>query len=128
MVARDAHPQVNYPARMHWVLLTVAGLLEIVWAIGMKYTQGWTKLWPSMWTLAAMALSFYLLSLAMQKIPLGMSYTIWVGIGAVGSVIAGVVLFHEKLTPVQLVCIGLIVVGMLGLKLSAAPAAAGQTP
>lgn len=80
---------------MAWILLVVAGLLEVVWAIGMKQSQGFTKLWPSVWTIDAMLASFGLLAVAMRTLPLGISYTVWVGIGAVGSVIAGAALFGE---------------------------------
>lgn len=108
---------------MAWILLVVAGLLEVVWAIGMKYTQGWTRLWPSVVTVVAMILSFLLLSRAMVTIPLSLAYTIWVGIGAIGSVVAGVVLFNERLVPLQYLCIALIALGIFGLKATSAPPA-----
>jgi len=108
---------------MAWILLLIAGLLEVVWAIGMKYTQGWTRLGPSVITVAAMVLSFLLLSRAMVTIPLSLAYTVWVGIGAIGSVIAGVVLFNERLVPLQYACIALIALGIFGLKATSSPPA-----
>jgi quaternary ammonium compound-resistance protein SugE len=103
---------------MAWILLIVAGLLEVVWAIGMKQSQGFTRLWPSVYTIVAMLASFTLLALAMRTLPLGVSYTVWVGIGAIGSIIAGAVIFGERMNPVQFVCLALIGVGILGLKLA----------
>lgn len=103
---------------MTWLVLIVAGLLECVWAVGLKTSQGFTRLWPSVWTLAAMLASFALLAHAMKSLPLGIAYTVWVGIGAVGSVIAGAVLFGERLGLAQYACIGLIVVGIVGLKVA----------
>jgi quaternary ammonium compound-resistance protein SugE len=99
-----------------WILLVLAGLLEVVWAIGLKQTAGFTRLWPSVITIAAMIASFLLLARVMQSLPLGISYTVWVGIGAVGSVIAGVTLFGERLGPLQVVCISAIALGIVGLK------------
>lgn len=101
---------------MAWVYLIIAGFLEVVWAIGMKQSHGFTKLWPSIWTMVAMFASFGLLSLAMRVMPLGNAYAIWTGIGAVGSVIAGIILFHEPAAWPRLVCIGLILAGIVGLK------------
>ncbi|MBS0198352.1 MAG: multidrug efflux SMR transporter [Planctomycetes bacterium] len=103
---------------MHWIMLIAAGLLEVVWAIGLKYTQGFTRLWPSVGTLAAMVASFLLLSQVVKHLPLGISYTVWVGIGAVGSVIAGVAIFGEKLSPVQVGCMVLIGAGIIGLRIT----------
>lgn len=100
-----------------WLALLVAGLFEVAWAIGLKYTDGWTKLWPSVGTLAAMALSFYLLSLALKTLPIGTAYAVWTGIGAVGTALLGIVLFAEPATAARLGCIGLIVAGIIGLKL-----------
>ncbi len=101
---------------MAWILLVVAGLLEVVWAIGMKQSQGFTRLWPSVWTIAAMLASFALLATAMRTLPLGISYTVWVGIGALGSVIAGAVLFGERMSAAQFACVAMIGLGIAGLK------------
>ena len=103
---------------MPWVLLFIAGLFEVAWAIGLKYTEGFTRLWPSVGTLAAMALSVVLLGLAMRSLPVGTAYAVWTGIGAVGTVILGIVLFAEPATAARLACVGLIVAGILGLKLT----------
>ncbi|WP_421683237.1 quaternary ammonium compound efflux SMR transporter SugE [Stutzerimonas urumqiensis] len=105
---------------MSWLYLVLAGLLEIVWAIGLKYTEGFSRLVPSLVTLAAMIGSFYLLSAALRTLPIGTAYGVWVGIGTVGTAIAGVVLFHETVTPLKLVSIILVVAGIAGLKLSTA--------
>ena len=103
---------------MAWVLLLIAGLLEIVWAIGLKYTEGFTRVWPSLGTGAAMVASVVLLGLAMRGLPVGTAYAVWTGIGAVGTVVLGIVLFGEPATAGRLVCILLIVAGILGLKLT----------
>ena len=105
---------------MPWILLVIAGLFEVAWAIGLKYTEGFTKLWPSVGTLAAMALSVILLGLAMRSLPVGTAYAVWTGIGAVGTVILGIVLFAEPANAARLACVGLIVAGILGLKLTSA--------
>lgn len=105
---------------MPWVLLVIAGLFEVAWAIGLKYTEGFTRLWPSAGTLAAMGLSVVLLGIAMRSLPVGTAYAVWTGIGAVGTVILGIVLFGEPATAARLVCVGLIVAGILGLKLTSA--------
>ncbi|MBL8538286.1 MAG: quaternary ammonium compound efflux SMR transporter SugE [Hyphomonadaceae bacterium] len=101
-----------------WVLLTLAGLLEIVWAIGLKYADGFTRPLPSAVTIAAMAGSMYLLALAARALPIGTAYAVWTGIGAVGAAILGVVLFAENASVMRLACIALIVAGIVGLKLS----------
>lgn len=103
---------------MSWVLLGIAGLLEVVWAVGLKYTEGFTRLWPSVITVTAMTLSVLLLGLAMRTLPVGTAYAVWTGIGAVGTVALGIVLFAEPATAARLVCVGLIVAGILGLKLT----------
>lgn len=103
---------------MSWFLLFIAGLFEIAWAIGLKYTHGFTRLWPSVGTVAAMALSVMLLGLAMRTLPVGTAYAVWTGIGAVGTVILGIVLFGDPANAARLVCVALIVVGILGLKLT----------
>ena len=105
---------------MSWILLVLAGLLEVVWAIGLKYTEGFTKLWPSVLTLVAMGVSFYLLSLAMRTIPLGTAYAVWVGIGAVGAAIAGMLLFKEPATILRIASLLLVIGGIVGLKVSSA--------
>ncbi|HOI10642.1 MAG TPA: quaternary ammonium compound efflux SMR transporter SugE [Myxococcota bacterium] len=106
---------------MAWLFLLVAGLFEIVWAVAMKYSAGWTRPWPSVVTIAGMIASVYFLAVALRTIPLGTGYAIWTGIGAVGTAILGVVLFSESLSPARLACIALIVAGIVGLKLTAAP-------
>jgi quaternary ammonium compound-resistance protein SugE len=102
---------------MAWSILFVAGLLEIAWAIGLKYTEGFTKLVPSVLTLGAMAGSIILLGLALKSLPIGTAYAVWTGIGAVGTATLGIVLFGEPATAFRLASIGLIVAGIVGLKL-----------
>jgi quaternary ammonium compound-resistance protein SugE len=102
---------------MDWILLLVAGLLEIGWAIGLKYTEGFTRLWPSVWTAGAMVVSLVLLALALKTIPVGTGYAVWTGIGAAGTAILGIILFAEPATAARLGCIALIVAGIVGLKL-----------
>jgi quaternary ammonium compound-resistance protein SugE len=102
---------------MSWIILFFAGLLEIVWAVGLKYTEGFTRLVPSAITLAAMVGSVVLLGLAMRHLPLGTAYAVWTGIGTVGTAIAGMVMLGEPAGAVRLACIGLIVLGIVGLKL-----------
>jgi quaternary ammonium compound-resistance protein SugE len=102
-----------------WIFLSVAGLFEVGWAIGLKYTQGFTRLAPSVLTLASMALSMLLLGLALKTLPVGTAYAVWTGIGTVGTAILGIYLFGEPATALRLICIGLIVAGILGLKLVA---------
>ncbi|ABE49902.1 MULTISPECIES: quaternary ammonium compound efflux SMR transporter SugE [Methylobacillus] len=103
---------------MAWLTLFVAGLFEIVWAVGLKYSHGFTRFWPSLGTIVAMALSVVLLSLAMRSLPMGTAYAIWVGIGAVGTVIMGIFLFNEPTSLVRLFSVALIIVGIIGLKLA----------
>jgi len=102
---------------MAWTFLTVAGLFEIGWAIGLKYTDGFTRLVPSLLTVAAMIISFWLLSAAMKTIPVGTAYAVWTGIGAVGVAILGMVLFGESRDALRIVCLLLIVSGIVGLRL-----------
>lgn len=102
---------------MAWTLLALAGLFEVVWAIGLKYTEGFTRLVPSVITLIGMAISVLLLALALRHIPVGTGYAVWTGIGAVGTAILGIILFNEPATAARLACIGLIVCGIGGLKL-----------
>ena len=101
---------------MAWFLLFLAGLLEVAWAIGLKYTDGFTRPWPSILTVIAMAASFLLLSLALRVIPIGTAYAVWTGIGAVGVAILGIVLFNEPRDLLRLAFIALIVIGIVGLK------------
>lgn len=103
---------------MAWLYLFAAGVLEIAWAIGLKYTDGWARLWPSLATLATMGLSFLLLALALRSIPIGTAYAVWTGIGAVGTAILGMILFNEPRDVVRILCILLIVAGIVGLKLA----------
>jgi quaternary ammonium compound-resistance protein SugE len=103
---------------MAWVLLVIAGLFEVGWAIGLKYTEGFTRLWPTVGTLAAMAISLGLLGLAMKSLPVGTSYAVWVGVGAVGTAILGIVLLGESANSGRLLSLALIVAGIVGLKLS----------
>ncbi len=100
-----------------WLLLLAAGLLEVVWAIGLKYTEGFSRITPSVITIAAMIGSVWLLAIALKSIPVGTGYAVWTGIGAVGTAILGIVLFNEAATAARLACIGLIVAGIFGLKL-----------
>ena len=102
---------------MAWIYLFVAGVLEIVWAIGLKYTEGFTKLVPSIVTIAAMIVSVWFLALALRTIPVGTGYAVWTGVGAVGTAILGIVLFAEPATAARLFSIGLIIAGIAGLKL-----------
>ena len=101
---------------MSWIYLLIAGLLEIVWAIGLKYTEGFTKLVPSAITIVAMIASIWFLALALRTIPVGTGYAMWTGIGATGTAILGIVLFAEPATAARLACIGVIVAGIVGLK------------
>ena len=101
---------------MPWILLTLAGLFEIGWAIGLKYTDGFTKPMPTVLTAGSMVISIVLLGLAVKTLPMGTAYAIWTGIGTVGTVILGIVLFAEPVTAMRLGCIALIVTGILGLK------------
>jgi quaternary ammonium compound-resistance protein SugE len=103
---------------MAWVYLVVAGLFEIGWATGLKYTEGFTRLWPSLWTAASMALSVWLLAVALRTIPVGTGYAVWTGIGAAGTAVAGMVLFGESREIIRVASIAVIMAGILGLKLS----------
>lgn len=105
---------------MAWVVLSLAGLLEVGWAVGLKYTDGFTRLWPTLATAAALIASMALLGLALRTLPLGTAYAVWTGIGTVGTAVLGIVLFREPATVLRLVCIGLIITGIIGLKLASA--------
>jgi quaternary ammonium compound-resistance protein SugE len=102
---------------MAWFYLLIAGLMEVGWAIGLKYTDGFSRLWPSIWTILAMIFSLAFLGLALKSLPVGTAYAVWTGIGAVGTVILGIYLFQEPATAARLSCIGLILAGIIGLKL-----------
>jgi|SRR5687768_901553 quaternary ammonium compound-resistance protein SugE len=103
---------------MSWIILVLAGLFEIGWAIGLKYTEGFTRLWPTLATIAAMAVSLGLLGLAMKTLPVGTAYAVWVGVGAVGTAILGIFLLGEPANPGRLLSLALIVAGIIGLKLA----------
>jgi len=102
---------------MAWLALLAAGLFEVGWAVGLKYTDGFTRLWPTVWTVAAMVASLGMLGLALRALPLGTAYAVWTGIGTTGTVILGILLFGEAADVLRLACIGLIVAGIVGLKL-----------
>ena len=102
---------------MAWIYLVVAGLFEIGWAIGLKYTDGFSRLWPSIGTIAAMIVSLGFLGLALKSLPVGTAYAVWTGVGAVGTAILGIILFGESAAAARLFCIGLILAGIVGLKL-----------
>ena len=101
-----------------WLVLAIAGLFEVGWAIGLKYTEGFTRLWPSVGTVAAMVVSVALLGWAMRSLPVGTAYAVWTGIGAVGTVVLGIILFKEPATVARLACVGLILAGIVGLKIT----------
>lgn len=102
-----------------WIILFVAGLLEVCWASGLKYTEGFTRLGPSLFTLLTLAASMFLLAKASQSLPIGTAYAVWVGIGALGAAIAGIVLFEEPVTIPRLFFLGLLIISIVGLKFSA---------
>ncbi|WP_130618399.1 quaternary ammonium compound efflux SMR transporter SugE [Dyella amyloliquefaciens] len=103
---------------MPWIYLALAGLFEVVWAVGLKYTEGFSRLWPSVVTVSAMTASIILLAMAVKTLPIGTAYAIWTGIGAVGAVLLGIVLFGDSASPLRLACVGLVVLGMVGLKIT----------
>ena len=103
---------------MAWLYLLIAGLFEVGWAIGLKYTEGFSRLWPSLATIAAMIISLGFLGLALKTLPVGTAYAVWTGVGAVGTAILGIYLFAEPANAMRLACIGLIVSGIVGLKLA----------
>ena len=125
MIAFDVSVEMSFvvlflgkeKTRMPWLLLVVAGLLEIGWALGLKYTKGFTELWPTIGTLAAMIASISLLGIAMRSLPVGTAYAVWTGIGAVGTVMLGILLFGESAGIARLACVALILAGIVGLKL-----------
>jgi quaternary ammonium compound-resistance protein SugE len=103
---------------MAWLILFLAGLFEVGWAVGLKYTDGFTRPWPTLATAVAMAISLWLLGIAMKSLPLGTAYAVWVGVGTIGTVILGIVLFSEPVNALRLVSVGLILAGIIGLKLA----------
>ena len=103
---------------MPWAILVLAGLFEVGWAIGLKYTDGFTKLWPTVGTVVSMAVSLGLLGIAMKSLPVGTAYAVWVGVGAVGTAILGIVLLGEPANAGRMISLGLIVAGIIGLKLA----------
>ncbi|MFY1957150.1 quaternary ammonium compound efflux SMR transporter SugE [Achromobacter xylosoxidans] len=105
---------------MTWIILILAGLFEIVWAVGLKYTHGFTRLTPSLVTVGGMLISFWLLAVAMKTLPLGTAYAVWVGIGTIGAFVAGIILFGESISWLRIVSVALIVLGLIGLKLTSA--------
>lgn len=106
---------------MPWLHLLIAGLLEVAWAVGLKQTEGWTRLWPSVITVALMIASFFFLSLALRTLPIGTAYAVWTGIGAVGTALVGLFIFHEPRSTARLICILLIISGVVGLKFASTP-------
>lgn len=104
---------------MNWIILVIAGLFEVGWAIGLKYTQGFTRLWPTVWTVLAMIASLWLLGIAMKGLPLGTAYAVWVGVGTIGTVILGILLLGESASASRMISVALIIAGIVGLKLSA---------
>ena len=103
---------------MAWVILILAGLFETGWAIGLKYTEGFTRFWPTVWTVFAMIVSLWLLGIAMRTLPVGTAYSVWVGVGAVGTVALGIALLEEPANAARLASLGLIIAGIIGLKLA----------
>jgi quaternary ammonium compound-resistance protein SugE len=103
---------------MAWVILVIAGLFEVAWAIGLKYTEGLTRLWPTVGTALAMIISVWLLGVAMKSLPVGTAYSVWVGVGAVGTVVLGIILFGEPVNAARLISVMLIIAGIVGLKLA----------
>ena len=110
---------------MAWIILFVAGLFEVGWAVGLKYTDGFTRLWPTVGTGVSLVLSMALLGLALKTLPLGTAYAVWTGIGAVGTALFGILVLKEPATAARLVCLCLIVAGILGLKLFSTPGTPG---
>jgi quaternary ammonium compound-resistance protein SugE len=103
---------------MAWIIVVVAGLFEVGWAIGLKYTHGFTRPWPTVWTAVSMLISLWLLGIAMKSLPVGTAYSVWVGVGAVGTVILGIVLFDEPANAARVISVSLLIAGIVGLKLA----------
>lgn len=110
-----------------WLILIIAGLLEVAWAIGLKYTEGFTKLWPSVGTVVALVASVYLLAVAAKSIPIGTAYAVWTGIGALGAAVLGIVLFKEPAAPLRILFLCTLLGSIIGLKLTAASPAVTPT-
>jgi quaternary ammonium compound-resistance protein SugE len=104
---------------MAWAYLFLAGLMEMGWAVGLKYTEGFSRLWPTVWTIVAMVLSLFFLGQSLKSLPVGTAYAVWTGIGAVGAAVLGIILFDDSRSVLRLVSIGLIVAGIAGLRISA---------
>ncbi len=104
---------------MAWLILIVAGLFEVGWAVGLKYTDGFTRLWPTVWTAASMLVSLWLLGIALRTLPIGTAYSVWVGVGAIGTAVLGMILFGESASILRILSMLLIVAGIVGLKLAA---------
>jgi quaternary ammonium compound-resistance protein SugE len=104
---------------MAWVYLFLAGLMEVGWAVGLKYTEGFSRLWPTVWTILSMVLSLFFLGQSLKSLPVGTAYAVWTGIGAVGAAVLGIILFGDSRSFLRLVSIGLIVAGIAGLRISA---------
>ena len=104
---------------MPWFILFIAGLFEVAWAVGIKYTEDWTRFWPAAFTVVAMIASFYLLSVALRHIPMGTAYAVWTGIGTIGTVVYGIIFFKEPADILRMVCILLIICGIIGLRILA---------
>jgi quaternary ammonium compound-resistance protein SugE len=118
-VGQKSFVAISKGGDMNWVILVVAGLFEVGWAVGLKYTAGFTRLWPTVWTVLAMIISLWLLGIAMKGLPVGTAYSVWVGVGSVGTVIFGMVLLGEPASPMRLISVAFIIAGIVGLKLSA---------
>lgn len=103
---------------MAWIILVIAGLFETGWAIGLKYTEGFTRLWPTVWTVLAMIISLWLLGIVMNSLPVGTAYAVWVGVGSVGTVVLGIVLLGEPVNAARLISVALIIAGIIGLKVA----------
>ena len=103
---------------MAWIILFLAGLFEVGWAVGLKYTDGFTRPWPTLATAASMVIGLWLLGIAMKSLPLGTAYAVWVGVGTIGTVMLGIILFNEPVNALRLISVGLILAGIIGLKLT----------
>ena len=103
---------------MNWAILVVAGIFEVGWAIGLKYTEGFTRFWPTVWTVLSMIISLGLLGVAMKTLPVGTAYSVWVGVGAIGTVILGILLLGASASAARMISLALILAGIIGLKLS----------
>jgi quaternary ammonium compound-resistance protein SugE len=115
---RSGRNEAGGAAMSAWLALLGAGLLEVGWALGLKYSDGLTRFWPTIATVLAIVLSFALMALALRSLPFGTAYAVWTGIGAVGSIVVGMLLYSEPTDPVRIICLTLIVAGMVGLKLN----------